>query len=85
MTGASALARTSVGVTGARCLSVSAPSMERSYGNLQDKDRIFTNLYGIHDRGLKVFFLSFFLFFFFFFFFFNLFFLFILFFFFFFF
>ena len=59
MTGASALARSSVGVTGARCLSVSAPSM---HGNLQDKDRIFTNLYGIHDRGLKVpfsFFLSF--------------------------
>eukprot|EP01135_Chromosphaera_perkinsii_P010190 Nk52_evm56s2039 gene=Nk52_evmTU56s2039 len=25
----------------------------RSYGNLKDEDRIFTNIYGVHDAGLK--------------------------------
>jgi NADH dehydrogenase (ubiquinone) flavoprotein 1 len=53
MTGAGMMARSSAGIAGARCLSVSAPAMERTYGDLKDKDRIFTNLYGIHDHGLK--------------------------------
>ena len=26
---------------------------ERTYGNLKDEDRIFTNLYGEHDVGIK--------------------------------
>ena len=25
----------------------------RSFGNLKDSDRIFTNLYNEHDKGLK--------------------------------
>jgi hypothetical protein len=29
------------------------PTPQRSYGNLKDKDRIFTNLYGEHDIFLK--------------------------------
>eukprot|EP01118_Nematostelium_gracile_P011019 TRINITY_DN3873_c0_g2_i2.p1 TRINITY_DN3873_c0_g2~~TRINITY_DN3873_c0_g2_i2.p1 ORF type:complete len:500 (+),score=152.63 TRINITY_DN3873_c0_g2_i2:116-1615(+) len=29
------------------------PPPKRSYGNLKDKDRIFTNLYGEHDFGLQ--------------------------------
>ncbi|KAI9137350.1 hypothetical protein BKA69DRAFT_1128286 [Paraphysoderma sedebokerense] len=29
------------------------PSAKKSYGNLSDDDRIFTNLYGFHDFGLK--------------------------------
>ncbi len=29
------------------------PPPQRSYGNLKDKDRIFTNLYGEHDIFIK--------------------------------
>ena len=34
--------------------SEAVPSERTSFGNLQDEDRIFTNLYGKHDVGLKV-------------------------------
>lgn len=37
----------------ARSLSVTAVQQERSYGGLHDDDRIFQNLYGRHDWGLK--------------------------------
>eukprot|EP01104_Vermistella_antarctica_P010269 TRINITY_DN2722_c0_g1_i1.p1 TRINITY_DN2722_c0_g1~~TRINITY_DN2722_c0_g1_i1.p1 ORF type:complete len:314 (+),score=49.61 TRINITY_DN2722_c0_g1_i1:33-944(+) len=40
-------------VPAAACFSTTKASEERVYGNLKDSDRIFTNLYGFHDYGLK--------------------------------
>eukprot|EP00118_Oscarella_pearsei_P000576 m.5281 g.5281 ORF g.5281 m.5281 type:complete len:464 (+) comp12754_c0_seq1:91-1482(+) len=36
-----------------RCFSTDKEEPKRSYGNLKDEDRIFTNLYGRHDWKLK--------------------------------
>lgn len=37
----------------AKLAAETAASAPRSYGGLKDKDRIFTNLYGEHDHGIK--------------------------------
>eukprot|EP00054_Salpingoeca_dolichothecata_P014081 m.78943 g.78943 ORF g.78943 m.78943 type:complete len:468 (+) comp20811_c0_seq1:65-1468(+) len=36
-----------------RLLSQSAAVQQRAYGNLKDEDRVFQNLYGLHDWGIK--------------------------------
>lgn len=38
---------------GVRFLSTGQPEPKRSFGNMKDEDRIFTNLYGRHDWKLK--------------------------------
>jgi NADH dehydrogenase (ubiquinone) flavoprotein 1 len=40
-------------LTSAAPASPVAPPSSKSYGNLRDADRIFTNLYGFHDFKLK--------------------------------
>ena len=42
----------SAGVVAAAAPAV-APAPARVYGGLKDEDRIFTNLYGRHDWGIK--------------------------------
>ena len=41
------------GYAGIRLLSSEAPEEKKSFGNMKDEDRIFTNLYGRHDWKLK--------------------------------
>eukprot|EP00051_Salpingoeca_urceolata_P026811 m.478800 g.478800 ORF g.478800 m.478800 type:complete len:475 (-) comp21235_c0_seq1:655-2079(-) len=49
---AAALVRPAVAATASRTFSTSRPA-DKSYGGLADQDRIFQNLYGLHDWGLK--------------------------------
>jgi len=50
---ATARAIPSRAATLAPALATAAYSTTRSYGGLKDQDRIFTNLYGKHDFGIK--------------------------------
>ena len=50
---ATARALPSRAATLAPALATAAYSTTRSYGGLKDQDRIFTNLYGKHDFGIK--------------------------------
>ena len=46
-------AATGAAATAPAAAAQAAPKPPRSYGNLKDEDRIFTNLYGRHDWKLK--------------------------------
>ncbi|KAI7831849.1 NADH dehydrogenase flavoprotein 1, mitochondrial [Kickxella alabastrina] len=45
--------RKAAAVTATRTYTAEASTASRQYGGLKDQDRIFTNLYGQHDFGLK--------------------------------